>query len=1143
MKFNYFLLLLITLITFSSIVSAFTRGNYSRDRTDYILFDDINTTILNGTVTVDFISTVNNSDVTSYNNGWGTPGGSGTFHNVYNLTTSHIKTWHIGLYSAAASSSWINKSFNGRDVAVCVDVFTNSSWGETDNGAFIYINETNFVWLTTIDCIGSGWSCVNTPSVVDCAAPNTGVNEWCFFWNSSISTTQIYLNRTKLPCNLTQPPSQIGLRNRNGWSDGGLKFSNIRVWNITFWGLLGPVEDLTAPTISNAICTSCISETNDTLDSTPTINVTVIDNVVGVSGVRIANDSSYNFSNATGTRDCTEGNGNTWVCTLPSSDKLTTFDVEKTLYFWANDTKGNYHSASNLSIGITLEAVFLKLNGLEKNRTYEYETTVNISTNFEFLDIIDNTNRFINVTSGLIEYNYTLNVLRTNNFNDTNTSRNINSGSVSYIRIANRTDVYNATINITGSNNPSNLSINYTNYLFFPGILKENNLFQNLFIFSGVYYSTFNLSYTTAGIKTIFINYSNQGNILNRIGYFNFTVTATSSDAGNEFLHQDNLSTDSTYNISSTINISVGSGIFDNFENNNSNWTQSGDTFNIVLDYINSTATHLNSLAISTDDVPKKRTITYAPDFVDLRNISYFEIHWDYFLLCNPQGAGQVTLTTALQIIDDSNSIDLKRYGWGFDFDIGVCGALGTSSESTTENVNLTGFKKYDGTWDIYINGSFDSNKDVSTLIDGVLKIAVEQRIHSGQFGEIRSRLSKIKMGGIWLERKSGKSGAYDNRGIYISDTFTSTNNIIRTLLSAEHYLSNNIEYKLSNDGGATWESINPNSFHTFESTGNELIVKIASNGTNESSPIVYNYRIEIISASILSLVVDIGADGKNDWTVSTPINETNTPINYGGNESAINDYINRSCKTGSYCIIPIDFIAGSAGKFEISALNLTENINPIRLNTTAIQTLRNIPIKPVYTGGTVNFNDIRFDFRGSKNITVYAHNSDYTESLNRTIFVKYSPLNISYWQSWNYWLIQPTEANQSDLEPFGQNSTHGIWKADSFAYDGNISIWARYNNTVNLSCVTEMNFRGQNFTLSTNNSVSTLNITNLTVSNQPIISNLNSTYFGNIKTFTMINCSEYGASALLVPFFCFNSLDSRAVLTQDFQDSCDVVE
>ncbi|KKM77083.1 hypothetical protein LCGC14_1373570 [marine sediment metagenome] len=93
---------------------------------------------------------------------------------------------------------------------------------------------------------------------------------------------------------------------------------------------------------------------------------------------------------------------------------------------------------------------FNVLNGLNESRTYEYETTANITANVStttFIDILDNTNRYINQSS---PFNYTIDLLRTNEFNDSDTSKTIDSGTDEAVRIDNRTDLLNATFNLTG---------------------------------------------------------------------------------------------------------------------------------------------------------------------------------------------------------------------------------------------------------------------------------------------------------------------------------------------------------------------------------------------------------------------------------------------------------------------------------------------------------------------------------------------------------------------------------------------------------------------------------------------------------------------------------------------------------------------
>jgi hypothetical protein len=77
--------------------------------------------------------------------------------------------------------------------------------------------------------------------------------------------------------------------------------------------------------------------------------------VSGCQGVRIANNSAYDYMNATSSRDCAVGAGDTWVCTVPASDQI---EGQKSLYFWANGTNGFYHSAWNETIAVTYNTGF-----------------------------------------------------------------------------------------------------------------------------------------------------------------------------------------------------------------------------------------------------------------------------------------------------------------------------------------------------------------------------------------------------------------------------------------------------------------------------------------------------------------------------------------------------------------------------------------------------------------------------------------------------------------------------------------------------------------------------------------------------------------------------------------------------------------
>ncbi len=979
-----------------------------------------------------------------------------------------------------------------------------------------------------------------------------------------------------------------------------------------------------APVLSNPICTSCSAGTNRTIDSTPTVNITCVDSC---QLVRIANDSTLTFDSAGASRNCTVGAGDTWVCTVPTSDELTRDGIAQPVYFWANDDDGNNHTNFNITMNITfiidttepsfsnlstnatddlltgnafqfnatftdefgltdfvfswncttgiwdnntngtlngahtiylankttgissgtcgyrwhindtsgnwnstdiftftVVLSFSKLNGLGENRTYEYETTANVTTNFAFIDILDGTGRWRNQAS---PFEYPINLLRMIKTENGTTMYNITSGASVNATIDNQTDLYNASVNLTGFSNPSNISLDYGKTLLFPGTLIENNLYQNNFLVSGVEFESTTLDYTTAGSKIIYVNYSTQGNLLTRTGYLNFTITASDLDKGNEFNYTENFTQDTFINLSSLKNTSSPSPIYDDFESNAS-FINYDKTSSCVSD---------GNIKFKSDELGGHFFIsgvglcevTFNQLFVD--NVSRFNFTTKLSVghICGISCSG--TSYSKITITDGTNDIDVWTETQG----------VGRPSSSGVRFFTIEGIRQED-VWTIFRNGTEVGSKSIASLgHPRYIKISAYFSGDSGTTGHNIWEIYDFETSGIRLKRLNGRFQTNMSNATFVSEyLFNATSDIKRAILSVSEQNNENttIQHYISNDNGTTFESVTPFNFHTFSSTGNTLKVKFVFNSTdNFSSPYISRYSVAIIPASPSGLTVDIGSDGIIDMRFNGTLNSTTTPIEYSGNDSGINNYINNNCQDSSHCAIPTSFTLESGGTLNISNLNLTENINPVRLNTTIIQTLNSIPFTLTYTDGIVQLDDIRFDFRGSKNITVVTHTGDYSTSLNRTIFVKYSPfvLNLTA----DFFEVFYTSRNQSNVEPFGQNSTHGIFQITSEAYDGNISVHSRYNSSPH-SCLTSQEFRGQNFSVSSLTNISTLNITNLTTSNQPIVSDLTTSLTANIRAYSMINCSEYTFPFIPFQYFCFNSLCSECVFTSDFADNCE---
>ncbi len=970
-----------------------------------------------------------------------------------------------------------------------------------------------------------------------------------------------YHNNTILvsPATITDSngPIAIGVRSVGGLRTFSGMIDEIMIWNRSllaseifslaieerFWPDF--LRDLIPPNLLNAICTSCFLE-NQTIDSTPTINVTCIDNLLSCQGVRIANDSSFNYTNATSTRKCTSGIGN-FICTLPASDALSQTNENQTIYFWANDTNGNSHGPFNLSINLSfvidttkpsfanlttnatslissnnfqfnatftdnvglfnyifswngsgswvnfstaISGDFIKhystlenrttivdgnisyrwyindtsanvnvtklfnfsviekillLDGIKGNGTYEYETTANINTTLLFIDILDNTFRWLNQVTN---FNYTIDTLRENKINGSTFANISSAGGIANVSIDSRTELYNAKIDLIGMNNPMNVTLNYTDILNFPGMLLGEILFQDKFIYSDTLYSRVNITFTTAGSNIFYINYSNQGD-LSISDYLNFTITAYNLDEGNDLDLTEKFNNSQYINLTALRNTSGPMSILDDFENNNRThrytWSSGCSAARFVDGY----------LAVEGANTDCKVTFDdFIMDNVTRFNFTALVTHTH---TCGHTCSG--TSTTAIIATDGTNEVNLF-------FEQGAIGF--PSSTGASLEYNYWSGVRDGNKWTIYRNETQVGQGDVSSLDSPITLIVRASFLGDSQTtGQNNWRIYEFNTSGI---RLNSTNGIYSKNGSFESSClFNGTSNIARVLISVSEHHSDNtsITYSTSNNNGSIYERFTPFNWHTFDTVGSCLKVKFNLTSFNSSgTPYIPTYRAQIVPSSLPELIIDVGNDGITDMYINDTLNSTTTPVNYIGNDTGFNDYINRTCLSDSYCLVPVSLTAGGGGVVEVSNVNRSKNINPISFNITLLQDLNLIPIQINYTGGTIQINDVKFDFRGSKNITVVAHSGDYSDSRNATITVRDSNFNLSYPSGQNMFITLYNARNQSNAEPFGQNSTHGIWRIDSLAYDSNINVYSHYNESV-ATCITKREFRGNNYSFS----------------------------------------------------------------------------
>lgn len=721
-------------------------------------------------------------------------------------------------------------------------------------------------------------------------------------------------------------------------------------------------------------------------------------------------------------------------------------------------------------------------------------------------------------------------------------------------------EIYRAEVNITASG-ASDIQIDYAgSSISFPGTLYSTGyLMQDEFSYSGISYTAYNLTFESAETKTIYINYSAEGNY-SRVGYFNFTLTGFTLDSANELSNTETMEnlnvSDATYlgtmtNVSDSFNEYE---VTESFLDNNAytdRWYSSEGSFDTSCSL--PVAGCLNDACSGSSDCSS--SVVRMDDYFYMPNISYFTL--------SVYGATFQGAEAYLEITDLSNNVQLiwldsNYVGQACSYPSG-CSALVFG--------NLTFRKEDEDTWNISISSySITTNQggvgilptstgtefDVSGLdTPYYLRWRATPDICSYQAGPCIANIefATFHIKGPQLNKTNTTysgiegPGASSLTGNWTSPLINRTaENISRATLSAHLLLPDNTEIQpyMSNDDGTTWENVVFDENYLFSSTGNELRVRFEFNSTdNYSSPIVLDYTVDIIPTAMSGLTVDVGADGQPEVEYDYELNSTSTPVYFEANDSSFNKYLNDSCSEDEYCNIPIAFTSDSGGIIEIKNVNLTENINPISFDYSLFQDDEYVVLSP---SQAMAFTGFKFDYRGNKNITIEAHDAGRSSSINLTVQVVYSPIDLFFPSNALYWQIFPSKRNQSNIEPYGQNSSHGVWNVNTSAYhEQGVDIYAKYNDSIT-SCVTKMEFRGQNFSVSTLNNISTLNITNLTTSAQKLIEGLNSSTLGNIRSYTMINCSGYSGT-FIVPYFCFFTLCSDCVKTQDWDDTCDVYE
>ncbi len=756
----------------------------------------------------------------------------------------------------------------------------------------------------------------------------------------------------------------------------------------------------------------------------------------------------------------------------------------------------------------------------------------------------------LNSSLDLADRNYTIDLLRINNFNDSNLNKTLLKNGTLFINTSSKKELYNFSINLTGyPKNATNVSIdiNLDGIKDFEviGWIIDQNYFVNWFTYSGTEYLRTNLTFLEAGEQIVHFNLSTS--TPDAKGNISFTLTGFDIDSGNDldfsFSFNDTAKENTSINI--TINISSPVGIYDNFEVNttiseweftqfdqsNSNPSTSGITAGNFDDSVFVVASPGSWSAFEGHSLGSYLHNTV----IDLKTNSLIIFDWQGSVNAGLEGSR--TAQARIEFFDGINSVI-------------ILGLEDTSNQPQSVRQNITLRKTTNpNIWDRFINGVSSGTISTSSL-DSSQKLGIrlfQSQSYSGAFDSSltsSSRLFNLELGGIYLN-KTFNDNQYAPNGTWESDIIlTSEKSISAAWLFVNDTEPSGTEiiYFLSGDNGTSYTTATPNFRTPLPNTGPDNALKLIVNLTTNNvavTPKVYSINVRVIPVSLANISVSLG--GFKLFDINGTFNNTFT---FNSSAEIISRYINETnCGTKILCSIPLVIESEKAGEIQLSDINITKGFNPINFNVSSIQDFNRIPINITMRHGNLTVNDIRYDYRGDKNITVLAHSEDYSSNISRIIFVKYSKFNVTIIppniDEWNLG-TNLYSYNQLNVEPFGNEDGQGnpFFNASQTVWFHPINIYIKYNESINTCQNTT--FSGLNRTINETfnvvlNTTSKLLVTNLTTG----VTGINQI---NISTLTNVSSCSNENSTLLFPFFCFHSLCMDCVKTFDWEDNCELI-
>lgn len=662
-----------------------------------------------------------------------------------------------------------------------------------------------------------------------------------------------------------------------------------------------------------------------------------------------------------------------------------------------------------------------------------------------------------------------------------------------------------------------------------PNKLIGNLLTQDTFIYSGTSYTDYNLSFASAGSKNIYYNVS-----LNRIDFNNLTfdLYGFDVDVGNDlnFFEYFNDSNTSRNKLNETTDLEILFPYWENFENvyynDSGRWeTEISNSWQILnFTYVPTDGYYYMYDTQSTySSTANSRTGEVWTEEFDIKNVTRIDIRWYYYV-----GVSQWEWGTSARakIYFSDDSTDVEAYGKE-QGNPGVVGAEG--SQSSTENISI----RYQGSdsWKVYVDGTYKTTVTSSSLnptqaqkikFHGATTVK-DNGVAIGASGATTDiKIYNIRLSAVTLNRTETGSDYTTNGTIVSLGVFKAPTNVSGATLEAVYFepTGTDIKWYLTNDNRTTWQEVVVGEREAFSSDGNEIEWRAVLNTSNVNlTPIIYQVNLQIVQGTAENVTVDIGSDGTNEYNYTDKLNSSNSPQSVSINNSYTEFYANTL--TGQTGLVLMKISTKTGGIINLKNFNSTQNINPVKLNTTSLEDCDNCGIEFDFTNGKLGLSDLNFSFRGSKNISIFTYIvGERDNNFTRIIQARYSKFNISL-PTGIYWYDFFIEENESNATPYGQTSDIPIWNVTNLAYEDPFNVYVKANESVD-SCL--------NYTFS--NTSSKLSGFVLNTSSQMINYNVSIESYGEVWNWLDERACGWNFNWT---WFDFSAICSDCVKTEDF--------